>query len=205
MMVRRVNWVSVANWCVKFGNLYSPMSKIGKQLIQLPAGVTATIEAETITVKGPRGELTRQLSSAIRVDTTPEGLVCTIVETSKQARALWGTTRAHVANMVMGVSQGFRKELELHGVGYRAKLNGKNLEMSLGYSHSITVPAPEGISFVVEKETITVEGNDVEKVGQVAADIRALRKPEPYKGKGVRYKGEIIRRKVGKVVGSGPE
>ncbi len=181
------------------------MSKIGKQLIQLPAGVTATLAAETITVKGPRGELTRALHPAIRVESTPEGLVCTIVETSKQARSLWGTTRAHVANMVMGVSQGFRKELELHGVGYRAKLKGKDLEMSLGYSHSITVPAPEGISFNVEKETITIEGNDIEKVGQVAADIRALRKPEPYKGKGVRYKGEIIRRKVGKVVGSGPE
>lgn len=190
---------------MKFGNFYSAMSKIGKQLIQLPAGVTVQFLEDVITVTGPRGELSRTLNQAIRIEATPDGLVFTIVEDSKQARSLWGTMRAHVANMVTGVSQGFRKELELHGVGYRAKLKGNDLEMSLGYSHSITVPAPEGISFTVEKETITIEGNDIEKVGQVAADIRALRKPEPYKGKGVRYKGEIIRRKVGKVVGSGPE
>lgn len=181
------------------------MSKIGKQSIALPSGVTVTVVGGTVTVTGPRGTLSRQCSPAIRIESTAEAVMCSIQETSKQARALWGTTRAHVANMVVGVSQGFRKELELHGVGYRAKLKGRDLELSLGYSHSITVPAPPGISFTVEKEVITIEGNDIEAVGQVAADIRALRKPEPYKGKGVHYKGEQVRRKVGKVVGSGPE
>lgn len=181
------------------------MSKIGKQLVTLPAGVTATIENGLVTIAGPRGTLTRQFGDLVRIEATPEGLMCSITDTSKAVRSMWGTTRAHLANMVKGVSEGWRKDLELHGVGYRAKLKGEDLEMSLGYSHTIAVPAPEGISFKVEKEVITVEGNDVELVGQIAADIRALRKPEPYKGKGVRYAGEVIRRKVGKVVGSTAE
>jgi large subunit ribosomal protein L6 len=181
------------------------MSKIGKQLVTLPAGATATIENGLVTIAGPRGTLTRQFGDLVRIEVTPLGLMCSITDTSKAVRSMWGTTRAHLANMVKGVSEGWRKDLELHGVGYRAKLKGKDLEMSLGYSHTIAVPAPEGISFKVEKEVITVEGNDVELVGQIAADIRALRKPEPYKGKGVRYAGEKIRRKVGKVVGSTTE
>lgn len=181
------------------------MSKIGRQLIALPPQVTASVDDGFIVVRGPRGELRRAIHEAVEVEVTPAGLVCSVTASSKQARSLWGTTRAHAANMVVGVSRGWRKQLELHGVGYRAKLKGRDLELSLGYSHTITVPAPEGISFTVAKEVITVEGIDVEKVGQVAADIRALRKPEPYKGKGVRYMGEQVRRKVGKVVGSGTE
>lgn len=200
-MRKRDVWASAVSWCVKSGN----MSKIGQQLVTVPSSVTVTIADGLVTVKGPRGELKRQFNPVIQIVLTAEGLVCSTLDTSKAARSLWGTTRAHLANMITGVSQGFRKQLELHGVGYRAKLKGKDLEMSLGYSHSIPVPATEGITFAVEKEVITVEGNDVEQVGQVAADIRALRKPEPYKGKGVRYAGEKIRRKVGKVVGSGPE
>jgi len=181
------------------------MSKIGKQIVAVPSGVTVTLADGRVTVKGPRGELTREFSPVITIESTPEGLVCRTTSDLKSARSLWGTTRAHLANMMLGVTEGFKKQLELHGVGYRAKLKGKDLEMSLGYSHTIAVPAPAGISFAVEKEVVTIEGNDIEQVGQIAADIRALRTPEPYKGKGVRYAGEKIRRKVGKVVGSGPE
>jgi large subunit ribosomal protein L6 len=149
--------------------------------------------------------LSRPVSSLVTISTTPEGLQVSTTATTKAARSLWGTTRAHLQNMITGVTTGFTKQLELQGVGYRAKLKGNDLEMSLGYSHTIAVPAPEGITFTVEKEIVTVAGNDIEQVGQLAADIRSLRKPEPYKGKGVRYVGEKVRRKVGKVVGSGPE
>lgn len=179
------------------------MSRIGKQPVSLPDGVTVTVTDGVVTVKGPKGSLSRQLHSDISVAVQDNEVVCTINRQSKKASALWGTVRAHIANMVEGVTQGFDKRLELHGVGYRAKLKGKNLELSLGYSHPVTVAAPEGISFAVEQEVITIQGIDKEVVGQVAADLRKLRKPEPYKGKGVRYQGENVRRKMGKVVGSG--
>ncbi len=181
------------------------MSKIGKQLVTVPADVTVTTDDGVMTVKGPRGTLSRPIHPLIAITATPEGLSVSTQSATKAARALWGTTRAHLQNMITGVTAGFTKQLELQGVGYRAKLKGKDLEMSLGYSHTITVPAPEGITFTVEKEIVTVAGTNVEHVGQIAADIRELRKPEPYKGKGVRYVGEKVRRKEGKVVGSGPE
>ncbi len=185
-----------------FGN---PMSRIGRQPIDIPNGVTVSQEGDKVIVRGPKGELSHNVHNAIGVAVENNQIICSIARNTKQSNALWGTTRAVLANMVKGVTDGFQKKLELHGVGYRASLKGKNLEMTLGYSHPVLVPAPEGITFTVEKEVITVEGYDPVKVGQLAADIRDIRSPEPYKGKGVRYQGEKIRRKVGKVVGSGSE
>ena len=190
--------ILVESYYAKFGN----MSRIGKQEIILPEGVTASIEDGVVTVKGPKGELSAKTHRDIAVEIADGKIVCSIARNSKQGHALWGTTRANVANLVKGVSDGFKKELELHGVGYKAELKGKDLEIRVGYSHSILIPAPEGITFLVEKEKITIEGIDKQEVGQVASDIRAHRKPEPYKGKGIRYVGERVRRKVGKVVGA---
>lgn len=178
------------------------MSRIGKKPISLPTGVTVQIKDQALTVKGSRGELSYDVHPNITVKEAENELICEISRAGKHTSALWGTTRARIANMVEGVSVGFKKQLELQGVGYRAQLSGNNLQLALGYSHPIVVEAPEGISFVVEKEIITVEGIDKQQVGQVAADIRKMRKPEPYKGKGVRYVGEKVRRKVGKVVGT---
>ncbi len=178
------------------------MSRIGKQIITLPTGVTAEVAGQTIKVKGPKGELSYNVHPAISVTISAGQVTCSVARQSKQASALWGTNRAVIANLVNGVHTGFKKELELHGVGYRAAVKGQNLELQLGFSHVVTVPAPAGITFTVEKEKITVAGIDKVTVGQVAADIRAHRKPEPYKGKGIRYVGEHVRRKVGKVVGT---
>lgn len=191
----------VANLFVLFGN-YLIMSRIGKQPIPLPSGVTFTITGRDVTVKGPKGELKHRLHHTMSVSQEEANLVCAVAKTSKESSALWGTTRAIIAGMVTGVSEGFSKKLEMQGVGYRAALKGKNLELSVGFSHTVPVVAPEGISFKVEKEVITVEGADKYMVGQVAANIRAVRPPEPYKGKGIRYQGEKVRRKVGKVVGA---
>lgn len=178
------------------------MSRIGKQPIPLPAGVTATIVAGLVTVTGPKGTLTYQAHRDIEVVLAENTLTCQVKRKSKQAAALWGTTRANVANVVQGAAEGFKKQLELHGVGYRAAVKGKNLELALGFSHPVVFETPEGITFSVQENVITIEGADVQKVGQIAADIREVRKPEPYKGKGVRYVGEKVRRKVGKVVGT---
>lgn len=181
------------------------MSRIGKQQIVIPTGTTVSVEGNQVTVKGSHGELAVRIHPDIAVAVADEKVTCTVRRNSKQAAALWGTTRANIANAVQGVSEGYKKQLELHGVGYRAQLKGKDLEFALGFSHPITVKAPEGISFTVEKDKISVEGVDKVLVGQVAADIRELRKPEPYKGKGIRYLGEHVRRKVGKVVGGAGE
>jgi large subunit ribosomal protein L6 len=178
------------------------MSRIGKNPVVLPEGVTASVDGQGVTVKGPKGELSHTAPRDIGVRLEDGALVCHVVRNTKQTPALWGTTRAILANMAQGVSEGFQKKLELHGVGYRAAMKGKDLELSLGYSHPVVIQAPEGITFAVDKDGIVVEGIDAYRVGQVAADIRATRPPEPYKGKGVRYAGEQIRRKVGKVVGS---
>ncbi len=185
---------------MKFGNI--GMSRIGKQPIPLPSEVTAAVSGQTVTVKGPKGELTYTSHPLIAVKVEENVIICSVAKQSKSASALWGTTRANVANMVRGVSEGYKKQLEMHGVGYRANVKGKNLELQVGFSHPITVAAPAGITFAVEKEFITVEGIDRALVGQVAAEVRAVRKPEPYQGKGIRYVGEIVRRKVGKVVGA---
>jgi large subunit ribosomal protein L6 len=178
------------------------MSRIGKQPIAIPKGVTVTLEDQNVRVKGSKGELVIPVHPAIAVAMEGEALVCTIAHQTKKSAALWGTMRAILANAVQGVTEGFKKQLELQGVGYRASLQGKNLQLLVGFSHPVLVEAPEGVTFSVEKEIITIEGFDAYTVGQIAANIRKIRPPEPYKGKGIRYLGEHVRRKVGKVVGA---
>jgi len=178
------------------------MSRIGKQSIAIPTGVSVTVDGATVHVKGPKGALAVPVHEDIAVTVENELLTCSISHKTKKAPALWGTMRAILANAVTGVHEGFTKKLELQGVGYRASLIGQNIQLLVGFSHPVIIDAPEGISFSVEKEIITVTGFDAYVVGQVAANIRKVRPPEPYKGKGIRYVGEKVRRKVGKVVGS---
>ncbi|MGI5349404.1 50S ribosomal protein L6 [Streptomyces sp. CA-250714] len=176
------------------------MSRIGKLPIQVPAGVDVTIDGQTVAVKGPKGSLSHTVAAPIEIAKGEDGaLVVTRPNDESRNRALHGLSRTLVANMITGVTQGFSKNLEISGVGYRVQAKGSNLEFSLGYSHPILVEAPEGISFKVESPTkFTVEGIDKQQVGEVAAKIRKLRRPDPYKAKGVKYAGEVIRRKVGK-------
>ncbi|MED3661725.1 50S ribosomal protein L6 [Ureibacillus sp. FSL K6-8385] len=176
------------------------MSRVGKKPIEVPSNVTVTVSADnTVTVKGPKGELTRQFNQDMKIQ--QEGNIITVVRPSdsKEHRTIHGTTRALLANMVQGVSEGFSRSLELIGVGYRAQLQGKKLVLNVGYSHPVEFTAEPGIEFEVPSNTkIVVKGIDKERVGAVAADIRAVRPPEPYKGKGIRYEGEYVRRKEGK-------
>jgi large subunit ribosomal protein L6 len=176
------------------------MSRIGRSPIPLPSGVDVTVADRRISVKGPKGTLERELPPDIMVRQEDGSLLVERPDDERRHRALHGLTRSLVNNMVLGVTDGFRKELEIVGVGYRATAQGPNrLDLALGFSHSVPVQAPEGITFEVPAPTrIVVIGNDKQAVGQVAADIRKLRKPEPYKGKGVRYAGEVVRRKAGK-------
>jgi large subunit ribosomal protein L6 len=176
------------------------MSRIGKAPITVPAGVEVTLSADLVSVKGPKGSLSQPIPGAITVRQDEGSLLVERPDDERENRALHGMFRSLVNNMVVGVTEGFRKELEIVGVGYRAAAQGsKRLEMALGFSHPVTVDAPEGIDFVVPAPNrIEVHGIDKQLVGQVAADIRALRKPEPYKGKGVRYSDERVRRKAGK-------
>jgi large subunit ribosomal protein L6 len=176
------------------------MSRVGRNPIPLPAGVAVTLDDRSVVVKGPQGTLARSLPAAIMVSQDGDVLNVTRPNDERTNRALHGLTRTLVANMVTGVTEGFAKELEIVGVGYRANAQGPDaLELSLGFSHPVRVNAPEGITFEVPTPTrIIVRGIDKEKVGQVAADIRKIRKPEPYKGKGVRYAGERVLRKAGK-------
>jgi large subunit ribosomal protein L6 len=176
------------------------MSRIGRSPITIPSSVTVTLSGDTVQVKGPQGTLERRIPEPIRVAQEGDTLVVTRPDDERTHRALHGLSRSLVANMVSGVTDGFSKELEIVGVGYRATAQGPNaLELALGFSHPVRVNAPEGISFEVPVPTrIIVKGIDKEKVGQVAADIRKLRKPEPYKGKGVRYANERVLRKAGK-------
>lgn len=176
------------------------MSRIGKLPIQVPAGVDVTIDGRTVQVKGPKGTLSLTVSAPIEVAKGDEGVLnVSRPNDERQNKALHGLSRTLVANMITGVTQGYSKKLEISGVGYRVQAKGSNLEFALGYSHPILVEAPEGITFKVESPTrLTVEGIDKQKVGEVAANIRKLRKPDPYKAKGVKYEGEVIRRKVGK-------
>jgi large subunit ribosomal protein L6 len=170
------------------------MSRIGRLPVSVPSGVDVTIDGRAVTVKGPKGQLQHVVAEPIAVTKSAEGSV----EVSRP-RSLHGLTRTLIANMVQGVTDGYEKRMEIHGTGYRVVAKGTDLEFALGYSHSITVKAPEGISFTVENPTrFAVQGIDKQQVGEVAANIRKLRKPDPYKGKGVRYAGEQIRRKVGK-------
>jgi large subunit ribosomal protein L6 len=177
------------------------MSRIGKLPVPVPAGVDVTLEESTVTVKGPKGVLSHAVAAPITVDRTDEGtLEVKRPDDERQSRALHGLTRTLINNMVVGVTEGYEKKLEIVGVGYRVLSKGPTqLEFQLGYSHPITFNAPDGITFTVDGPTrLGVQGIDKQLVGEVAANIRKLRKPEPYKGKGVRYSGEHIRRKVGK-------
>lgn len=175
------------------------MSRIGRKPIEVPSGVEVTIDGSTVTAKGPKGELTRTFHPDMAITMEEGTIVVTRPTDGRQHRSLHGLTRTLIANMVTGVSEGFSKNLEIVGVGYRAALNGKDLEMQLGFSHPVLVKAEEGITFEVPAPNkITVLGIDKQRVGQVASEIRDWRRPEPYKGKGIRYQGEYVRRKLGK-------
>ena len=175
------------------------MSRIGKRLVPLPAGVTATTEGEILKVKGPKGELTLQMRDEIAYEISDDGILVKPANDTKQARAFWGMQRTLVDNLVTGVTEGFSKTLEISGVGYRAQAQGKNLRLQLGYSHDVNFPVPEGVEVKTpDQNTVEISGIDKQKVGQVAAEIRRWRKPEPYKGKGIKYRGEYIFRKEGK-------
>ncbi|ARQ01353.1 50S ribosomal protein L6 [Pseudorhodoplanes sinuspersici] len=175
------------------------MSRVGKKPVTVPSGVTANVQGKTISVKGPKGTLSLVVDDRVKVAMDKGEISVDPADESKEARALWGTTRANLNNIVTGVTQGFERKLEITGVGYRAAVQGKNLQLALGYSHDVVYPIPEGIAVATPKPTeIVVTGIDRRKVGQVAAEIRAYRPPEPYKGKGVKYSDEFIFRKEGK-------
>ncbi|HET8767563.1 50S ribosomal protein L6 [Phycicoccus sp. M110.8] len=175
------------------------MSRIGRLPVAIPSGVDITIDGQAVTVKGPKGELSHVVAEPITVEQADGTVEVKRPNDERQSRALHGLTRSLINNMVLGVTEGYEKKMEIHGTGYRVVNKGGNLEFALGYSHPITVEAPAGISFAVENPTrFSVQGIDKQLVGEVAANIRKLRKPDPYKGKGVRYAGEHIRRKVGK-------
>ncbi len=175
------------------------MSRIGKKPIAVPQGVTATVEGQTVTVKGPKGQLAWTVAEEVVVALENGELTLTLREDTARARAMWGLSRTLVNNMVVGVTTGYERVLELVGVGYRAAMKGQALSVQLGFSHDIDIPPPAGISFAVPKQTeIRIAGIDKQAVGEMAARIRKIRPPEPYKGKGVRYAGEQVRRKEGK-------
>lgn len=175
------------------------MSRTGKKPIAPVSGVTVTINDRTVTAKGPKGEQSLTLMDIVNAKQTDAGIVIEPANESTEARAAWGTTRALINNLVVGVSAGFEKKLQIQGVGYRAAMQGKDLKLQLGLSHEVVYIAPKGITLTAPSQTeVTISGIDKQQVGQVAADIRAFRKPEPYKGKGVRYVGEYIARKEGK-------
>ncbi len=175
------------------------MSRVGQAPITIPEGVEVNVAGKTVTVAGPRGRLTRSVPKGIDVEVSDGDIRVTRDDDERETRALHGLVRSLVANMVEGVTQGFEKRLEIHGVGYRAAKKGNDVELQIGFSHPVTKVAPEGIEFEVSTPTrIAVRGIDKELVGQTAAEIRAIRKPEPYKAKGIRYEGEHIRRKAGK-------
>jgi large subunit ribosomal protein L6 len=175
------------------------MSRIGKKAVAVPKGVTASVNGQTVSAKGPKGQLAVTLTDEVGVEMTGDGIAVQPRSDSKEARALWGMSRTLVQNIVTGVTEGFEKRLEINGVGYRAQVQGKNLSLALGYSHDVLYPIPEGVQIQTPKPTeIVVTGIDKQKVGQVAAEIRRWRPPEPYKGKGVKYANEFIFRKEGK-------
>ena len=175
------------------------MSRIGKQPIKVPSGVTVAVDGSTVRVKGPKGEMVQSFRPEMKIAVTDGVITVERPSDSKEDRALHGLTRALLANMVEGVTGGYRKALELVGVGYKAEKKGNKLVLTVGYSHPVEYPEPAGITLTTPSPTtVVIEGSDKQKVGQVAAELRAVRKPEPYKGKGIRYQGEQVRRKAGK-------
>lgn len=174
------------------------MSRVGKNAIKIPAGTEVSVSADMITVKGKGGTLKRALHRMVEVKSDGKEVTVAPVSSSRLARALWGTYAAHVRNMISGVNTPFIKKLQIEGIGYKAEVQGKNLKLALGFSHPVIVAIPEGVATKVEKNIVTIEGADKEVVGQFAASVRALKKPEPYKGKGIRYEGEVVREKAGK-------
>jgi large subunit ribosomal protein L6 len=175
------------------------MSRIGKHPVAIPAGVQAALAGQMLNISGGKGKLSLEISTDVTATVADGHITITPKDESARARAMWGTTRALVNNMVTGVSTGFTRQLEINGVGYRAAVQGRNLQLQLGYSHDIIYPIPENIQIACERPTlIAISGADKQRVGQVAAEIRAYRGPEPYKGKGIKYSDEVIRRKEGK-------
>lgn len=174
------------------------MSKIGQLPIQIPSGVTIDITGKTVNVNGPKGKLTITVDDLVTVKQEESNLIISVSKETKFAKSIWGTTRKLIDNMVVGVNKGWAKQLELVGTGYRAEVQGNTLVLTVGYSHPIKIEAPAGVSFKVEKGIITVDGIDRQIIGQISANIRGSRPPEPYKGKGVKYIDEVVRRKAGK-------
>lgn len=174
------------------------MSRLGKQPTAIPSGVEVALAGNVLTVKGPRGTLTRTVPATVAVTIADGTVTVAPAKQTDEARVLWGTIAAHVRNMVSGVTEGFKKQLEIEGVGYRAEAQGKNLKLNVGFSHPVVLETPEGVELAVEKNLITISGADKEVVGQFAANIRKVKEPEPYKGKGIHYVGEYIIRKQGK-------
>ncbi|SNT44671.1 50S ribosomal protein L6 [Rhodococcoides kyotonense] len=176
------------------------MSRIGKLPVAVPAGVDITIDGQNVAVKGPKGALNLTIAEPIQIARAEDGSIAvTRPDDERRSRSLHGLSRTLVANLITGVTNGYTTKMEIHGVGYRVVLKGRDLEFALGYSHPVLIEAPEGITFTVESPTrFTISGIDKQAVGQIAANIRRLRRPDPYKGKGIRYEGEVIRRKVGK-------
>lgn len=175
------------------------MSRVGKYPVALPQGVTAEVKGSEVAVKGKMGNLALAIPSEVEVKVESGKVAVSMRHETSRARVLWGTTRNNINNMVKGVTEGFKEVLEIEGVGFRAAITGKDLVLQIGFSHEVKYPIPEGITMKVDKQTvITITGIDRQKVGQVAAEVRGLKKPEPYKGKGIKYEGEKIRRKEGK-------
>jgi large subunit ribosomal protein L6 len=176
------------------------MSRIGKKPILIPEGVEVKIEGQKVTIKGPKGELSREIRPEIKVGVSEEKILVSPQIETKKTQALWGLSRVLIFNVIRGVTEGYEKKLEIEGLGFKASVEGENLILYVGFSHPVKIKAPKDIKFLVEKNVITVSGIDKELVGQIAAKIRKVKLPEPYKGKGIRYLGEVIRRKVGKKV-----
>lgn len=174
------------------------MSRLGKLAITIPAGTDISVSEDVITVKGKGGTLSRATHPAVKIAIEGDSASVEPANNTRLAKALWGTYAAHVRNMIAGVNTPFVKKLQIEGIGYKAELQGKNLKMALGFSHPVIVAIPEGLTAVVEKNIITISGADKDAVGQFAASVRSLKKPEPYKGKGIRYEGEVVRQKQGK-------
>ncbi|MEZ4200241.1 MAG: 50S ribosomal protein L6 [Candidatus Paceibacterota bacterium] len=174
------------------------MSRLGKQPISIPSGVEVTYTDGSLTVKGPKGTLVRDMKADVTVTVADGAITLVPAKETKEAQALWGTYASHVTNMIHGVTEGYEKILEIEGVGYRAEIKGTSIVLNVGFSHPVELPFPEGITAEVEKNVIKINGIDKEAVGQYAANVRKVKKPEPYKGKGIRYQGEYIIRKQGK-------